>query len=308
MNHRNRLLTLISIVGLVLMWGLSWSILKIGLHYIPPMLFVGLRTLGGGIILTLVALPRWRLLNFRKAWHIYVISGILNVVLFFGLQTLSLQVLPSGLVSVLVYLSPILVGVFAWLWLGETMTPRKITGLLIGFAGVSSISIEGISTHVSGIGVLYGLLAAVSWALGTVYMKRTQAKVELFWLVAMQFLFGGVLTTALGFSFERWSAIHWTLPFWLSMGYSSAIGVALSWVTWIYLLRLGEASRVSAMTFLVPLLSVAIGTVFLHEPASFSLLVGLVLISVSIYLVNRTKTVPRRGARELDQPVEPIGL
>jgi len=287
--NRSRLLTLTFIIGLVFMWGLSWSILKVGLEYIPPILFVGLRTLAGGLILTLVALPRWRLLNFRKTWHIYFIAGILNVVLFFGLQTLSLQLLPSGLVSVLVYLAPILVGVLAWLWLGERMTPTKIIGLVLGFLGVGSISIESLSSHVSGIGVIYGLLAAVSWALGTVYMKRTQKKVELFWLVAMQFLIGGTITTILGLIFEDWSAIHWTTTFWFSFGYSSAIGVALSWLTWIYLLRLGEVSRVSAVTFLVPLLSVVIGTLFLHESTSIYLIIGLILIALSIYLVNRNQ-------------------
>ena len=52
-------------------------------------------------------------------------------------------------------------------------------------------------------------------------------------------------------------------------------------------MRSGESSKVSSFTFLVPLIAVLLGTIFLNEPFTPSLLVGLVLILSSIYMINR---------------------
>jgi drug/metabolite transporter (DMT)-like permease len=59
-----------------------------------------------------------------------------NIVLFIGLQTYAILYLPSGSAAVLVYLQPILVGVLAWLILGELLSAAKLVGLLLGFFGI----------------------------------------------------------------------------------------------------------------------------------------------------------------------------
>jgi drug/metabolite transporter (DMT)-like permease len=62
-------------------------------------------------------------------------------------------------------------------------------------------------------------------------------------------------------------------------------------VIWFALVRAGEASRVAAYIFAVPLTAVLIGVAFLDEPLSYTLLIGAALVVCSIYLVNRQ---PRR--------------
>ncbi|WP_309567323.1 EamA family transporter, partial [Bacillus thuringiensis] len=52
------------------------------------------------------------------------------------------------------------------------------------------------------------------------------------------------------------------------------------------LINAGEASKVGTFTFLVPIIAVFIGTVFLDEPVTYRLVVGLLLVGVSIYFVN----------------------
>jgi drug/metabolite transporter (DMT)-like permease len=59
-------------------------------------------------------------------------------------------------------------------------------------------------------------------------------------------------------------------------------------VLWLGLIRAGEASRVAAYVFFVPLVSVMIGAFFLDERLSISLLVGAALVVCGIYLANRT--------------------
>ncbi|NGZ77815.1 DMT family transporter [Saccharibacillus alkalitolerans] len=283
------------IAALVLIWGVSWSIYKVALDYTPPLLFAGLRTLIGGLLLMLFLLPKRGRIRWKENRRVYLISALLNVVLFYGLQTIGLIYMPSGLFTVLVYLQPVLVGLFASLWLEERMTPMKAAGLLLGFLGVVSVSLGGFSGHVAVIGVVLAIATAFSWAFGTVFIKKEGASVDSLWLVAFQCTLGGVVLTLSGSLSESWGDIVWNGAYWTGLLFGVFFGIALSWIIYITLTQAGEASQVASYTFLVPLLSVLVGTLALHEPFSRFLLLGLVLIGSGIYLVNR-KAKPKRAA------------
>ncbi len=76
------------------------------------------------------------------------------------------------------------------------MYPLKIAGLILGFAGVAVISAPRFRGHISIAGILLALGSAVSWALGTVYVKRTGGRADSIWMVALQLLIGGVRLSA----------------------------------------------------------------------------------------------------------------
>ncbi|WP_152396436.1 DMT family transporter [Paenibacillus guangzhouensis] len=287
--------TIVSIAFLVLIWGLSWSIYKVTLHYTPPILFAGMRSLFGGLLLAICLLPTWRKLQWRENWSRYVISGLLNAAFFYGLQTVGLIYLPGGLFSVLVYFQPVLIGLFAWMWLGERMSLIKVAGLLIGFIGIIAVSSGSFTGQVSFVGVTLALLAAISWALGVIYVKKESGKVDSMWMVAFQFILGGGLLTVIGSGVESWSSITWNSTYLLGLGFGSTLGIPIAFVIYFHLMNTGEASKVASFTFLVPLIAVLTGTLFLHEPFTYSLLLGLVLIVVSIYCVNYTSKRNKKG-------------
>ncbi|GMK44128.1 putative transporter YvbV [Paenibacillus glycanilyticus] len=285
--------TVLLITFLVLVWGINWPLSKYALHYMPPILFSGVRTLLGGVLLLAAAVPRYRQLQIRQTWPIYLLSAVVNVVLYYGLQTIGIQYLPAGLFSAIVFLQPVLVGLFSWLWLGELMNGLKVIGLVLGFAGVGVISsgASGASGHISAAGILLALGSALSWALGTIYVKRSSGKVDNIWLVTMQLIIGGVFMTGLGSLTESWSDVVWSGRFILSLLFISIFVIALGWLVFYKLMDSGEASKVASFTFLIPLVAILIGTMFLHEPFTYSLLAGLVLVLGSIYLVNRPRRV-----------------
>ncbi len=186
----------------------------------------------------------------------------------------------------LVYFQPVLLGLFAWIWLGEHMSPLKIIGLITGFLGIVVVSVDGLTVHVSVIGVVLGLLMALSWALGVVYVKKVSSEVDAFWMVSLQFIIGGVILMGMGTIVENWSAIEWNSKYLLGLGYGSTFGIPLAYIIYYKLINAGEASKVGTFTFLVPIISVFIGTVFLDEPLTYRLVVGLLLVGLSIYFVN----------------------
>ncbi|KZE72919.1 MULTISPECIES: DMT family transporter [Paenibacillus] len=280
---------------LVVLWGISWPIYKVALEYTPPLLFAGLRTLLGGLLLGAILAPRWSRIRWKENWRVYAISGIFNVVLFYGLQTVGLMYVPSGLFSVLVYLQPVLVGIFAWMWLGEAMSKLKVIGLIIGFLGVAAVSVGGFSGHVAIAGVVIAIITAVSWALGTVYVKKVNQRVDSLWLVAFQCTLGGIVLTGAGSVTESWSDIVWNVPYMSGLVFGTVLGISLSWLLYFTLVNSGDASKVASYTFLVPVISVFVSSMLLHESITAFLLVGLVLIGFSIYLVNRRVRVVQQA-------------
>lgn len=279
----------VALLFLVLIWGVSWPIYKVSVDYAPPLLFAGSRALLGGCLLALLIFKTRSKLKWRQNWRIYCISAFFNTILFFGLHTIGLNYLPGGLFSVLVYFQPVLVGLFAWIWLGEHMSIFKVIGFVTGFSGIVVVSLDGMTTQISTIGVMFGLLTALFWAIGVIYVKKVGHQADGYWMVAMQFAIGGTVLLAFGSFTESWSAIEWNPMYVFGLGFGATFGIPVAYVIYYRLIHAGEASKVSVFTFLVPVISVVVSTVFLGEPITYKLIVGVVLVVISICLVNMRK-------------------
>jgi O-acetylserine/cysteine efflux transporter len=281
------------IVVLILAWGSTFAAVKIGLDDAPPLLFGGIRSVGGGLVVMAVALRLHRVLDVRDNVRWYALLTLLNVIGMFGMQVLAIQELPSGLAAVLIYLQPVLTGVLAGPLLGEQVGRGALLGLVLGFAGILAVGLGALGGHVSGIGVVYALLTAVSWSLGTIVVKR--APVDLWWAVALPFTVGGLVLCAVGVAVEG-AAITWTPAFVAALAYSTLIGTSLAWALWFALIDAGEATRTAAVIFFVPLVSLVIGVLVLDEDLHPSLVVGAVLVVLGVWLVNRRPGPDRSSA------------
>jgi drug/metabolite transporter (DMT)-like permease len=279
-----------AVVLLVLAWGSTFAAVKIGLDSAPPVVFGGIRSILGGAVMAVLAFMRSGRPRLRGAVAAYATLTLLNVVLFFTLQTLAILELPSGLAAVLIYLQPVLVGVLAAPLLGEPLGGAKIIGLLLGFAGIVVVSAGAFRGHASLLGVAYAVVGALFWACGTIAYKVYADQVDAWWAVAIPFVVGGVVMTVGGGAVEGFR-IDWSAEFVAAFVYASLVGTALSWALWFGLVGSGEAGRAASYIFFVPLISLVIGAVFLHESLGLSLLVGAALVIVGVYLVNRRPRV-----------------
>jgi drug/metabolite transporter (DMT)-like permease len=287
-----------AIVALVLAWGSTFAAVKVGLDSAPPVLFGGLRSVLGGAVMVVLALARSGPPRWREAWWPYLVLTLLNVVLFFTLQTLAILELPSGLAAVLIYLQPVLTGVLAAPLLGEPLGVGRVVGLLVGFAGIVVVSAGALRGDISVAGVAYAVVGAAVWSLGTIAFKRYADRVDVWWAVALPFLVGGVVLSLGGAAVEGLD-IDWSAGFVAAFVYASLVGTALSWSLWFGLVGAGEAGRAASYIFFVPLVSLLLGAVLLGETLGLSLLIGAVLVVAGVYLVNRrgSRGRWRRGLR-----------
>ncbi|MFY4776359.1 DMT family transporter [Metabacillus sp. RGM 3146] len=286
MKQLSRTHTVLLLTFLVIVWGVNWPLSKIALSYTPPLLFAGIRTILGGLILLIFALPRYKSLRFKETWHFYLISAFFNIILFYGLQTVGLGYAPAGLFSAIVFIEPVLLGIFCWIWLGESMYRLKMIGLILGFAGVAIISASGFTGDISVIGIILALGSALGWGLGTVYVKKTGERVDSIWMVTIQLIMGGLFLLSAGSSFESWSNIQWEMPFIVNLLFISTFVIAFGWLAFFTLVGSGEASKVGSFTFLIPLIAILCSSFLLHENITLNLVVGLLFIVISILFVN----------------------
>ncbi|MGE6226790.1 DMT family transporter [Paenibacillus chitinolyticus] len=296
----SRTLTFILLTFLVMLWGVNWPLSKYALEFAPPLLFAGLRIFIGGLILLIFALPRYRKLNLRHTWNIYLISALLNIILFFGFQTFGLNMMPAGLFSTIVFMQPVLLGIGAWLWLGESMTGFKIIGLILGFIGVAVISINDGSGNISSAGILLGLASTITWTFGTIYMKKTSTRVDAIWLTTLQMIFGGIVLLVAGTTVENWTDIVWNRPFISTLTIIAIFCTALTWLVFFLLVRSGEAGKIGSFNFLVPLIAIVISVLFLGETVTPKMVVGLILIIIGVALVNlKLKSLQKRDKKHM---------
>lgn len=286
MKQISRARTIMLLSFLVIVWGINWPLSKMALTYTPPILFAGIRTILGGFILLIFALPKYKQLRFRETWHLYFISALLNIIIYYGLQTIGLGYMPAGLFSAIVFIEPVLLGIFSWLWLGEDMYGLKIIGLILGFTGVAIISSGGFFGNLSVVGIVLALCSALGWALGTVFVKKTSNRVDPIWMVTTQLLMGGIFLLIMGSSMESWSKIEWNIPFISNLLFISIFVIAFGWLVFFILVGSGEASKVGSFTFLIPVISIISSSYILHESITLKLIIGLIFVVFSICFVN----------------------
>ena len=192
----------VATVVLVLCWGSTFAAVKIGLRDCSPMIFAGLRSLLAGALIGAVALARGGRPRLRAQAGTYALLTLFNVVGFLGLQSLAIQHLPSGISAVLIYLQPVLTAVLAGPLLGERVGLLAGIGLVVAFAGIVVVSTSAMGGHVSAAGIGYAVGCAAAWSLGTIVFKRQAGVLDARWAVAIPFLGGGLVLSALGYGTE----------------------------------------------------------------------------------------------------------
>ena len=285
-NGKRKLPSYVLLILLIVIWGVSWPIYKNGVHFMPPLLFAGIRAFLGGVILFWIGWKNRKRIQFKVNFRYYIISAILNIILYLGLQTVGLIYLPGGLFSVLVYFQPVLLGIFAWLFLKEELTITKIIGLILGFIGIFLVSVDGLTIHVSIIGVSLALATALAWASGVIFVKKNKALVDPYWMVVMQLIIGGAVLLIGGLVYEDFHQIQWNGGLIFGLIWGATAGMAIAQILYYKLMNEGEASKVGAFTFIVPIISVLISYIFLDEAITQYLFFGMILVGLSIYLVN----------------------
>lgn len=248
-------------IGVVMIWAttplaIKWSTEDAGFLFGVASRMV----LGVFICLTLVALMSRRMHWHRDALKTYLAAG-LGLWAAMSCVYWSAQHIPSGLISVIFGLTPVITGVMAAVWLGESaLTRTRILGVVLGVFGLVVIFANGDTLGGSATLGVAGLLFSVSiHSASSVWVKRFGTN-----LPALETTTGALLI-AVPLFVLNWGLFDGTLPrqvgsrsAW-SILYLAVFGSVFGFIMYYYLLRQVQASRVALITLITPVLALFIG-------------------------------------------------
>lgn len=273
-------------------WGGSFFFNEIALRELPVFTVVVSRVVLAALILLLVmrirgeALPRD-----RRIWAAFVCMGLLNNVIPFSLIAAGQQHIPSGVASILNASTPLFGVILAHvLTSDERMTPARLAGTVIGFAGVAVMigpaALRGMGDQLWP--QLLCLGGAVSYALAGIYGRRFRSMgVTPLATATGQVIMSSLILLPLMLIVDR----PWTLRVPAADAVAALIGVAAISTAFAYLLYFrilatAGATNLLLVTFLIPVSAILLGTVFLGETLQPRQIAGMALIGLGLSAID----------------------
>lgn len=283
-------------VAVMAVWGTNFSVIRIGLDHLPPLLFAALR-------FTFALLPALFFIKRPNVpWSKLAAYGFLIGFGQFGIMFIAMNGhITPGLASLVMQLQVFFtIGLVVYLT-GERVQPFQILALLLAFAGVGVILAHTDGTTTA-LGLTLALIAALSWAGGNVVARSTPG-VNMLAYVCWSSLFAVPPLLLASFVMEGWPAIRDGLvkanaATWGAVFYQSVANALFGYAVWGWLLGRYPAATVAPMSLLVPVFGMAAAYAWLGEPLQGWKLAaaGLVLSGLAVNLLW-PKFAALRGAR-----------
>ncbi|MGW4353739.1 EamA family transporter [Nocardia sp. NPDC004582] len=295
MTNRDRLLGL----GVVVLWGLNFLAIHVGLEHFPPFFFAGLR-FAVIAIPVLIFVPRPRV-----PWKWLLLYGIGFGILQFAFLFTALRAgMPTGLSSLVLQSSAPFTVLLGAVFLRERLRGIQLAGIAVAMAGMAIIGWDR-AQHAVLLPLLLTLLGGLGWAFGNIGSRLAAASSEnvkplhlTLWMAvvppipmfALSALTEGA-STGWNDLIASFSATGW--PAFAALAYIVALGTIAGSGLWTYLMSRYPASTVAPLSLAVPVVGIAASWAFLREtPSALSLVGALIVIAGAFTATSAGRRVP----------------
>lgn len=275
----------------LLLWSCGFVFLKLGLRDADPLTFLALRY---ACVVALLALPclwlRPPLPARPVAWLHLAMIGLLIQAGYFAFTYLGLKYgMSAGAMALITSQQPILVALLAPALAAERVDRMRWLGLALGVAGATLVITAKSAIEVSGaMALLFAVLALCAMTTGTLYEKRFGTPVHPVLANTVQYAVGLVVTAPLAYLLEPMH-VTWSIGLFASLAYlvigNSLVAISLL----LAMIRHDEASRVSALFFLVPPATAVVALVVLGEAMPPLAWAGMAVAALGLYVVMRKR-------------------
>jgi len=278
------------LVTLSVLWGGSFFFAEIALESLPPLTIVTLRVGLAAITLWLVVLVlKLPIPNSPPIWIAFLTMGLLNNVLPFSLIVWGQSQISSGLAAILNATAPLFGVIVAGILLrDESATPLKITGVVVGFAGVIvMMDLSSIATS-SLLAQLAILAAALSYACASVYGRRFKATGLNPILVAAGQVTGSTLLLLPIALWVDGNDHYANVPtqVWAAIISLAVFSTAAAYILYFKLLASAGATNILLVTLLVPVSAILLGWLFLEESLQTPHIIGMAMIALGLSAID----------------------
>lgn len=281
------------LIGILsILWGGAFFLIEVGLRSYPPVTLVFMR-------LALAVPPMWiamrmmgeRLPTGRRIWGLLAVVGALNCALPFILFFWGQQYLDSGYASILNATTPLWGVITAhFLTSDEKATPARITGVLTGMAGiivmVGPAAMKGLSHNL--LAQLACIISTIFYSFAAIYGRRlSQSELTPMAVATGQTMMAALMMVpVVALVDQPWTLATPRLDSTLAGATLALLSTALAYTLYFRLIDRSGASNAQLVAFLMPILAVILGIVFLGESLSDGQVAGAVLIAIGLAILD----------------------
>ena len=273
-------------LAFALMWSSAFTSARIIVADASPLMALSVRYLISGLLGVGIALAlgqNWRLTPAQ--WRATIIFGILQNAVYLGLNFVAMQTIEASLAAIIASTMPLLVGVAAWVFLGERLRPLGIAGLVAGVVGVVIIMGARITGGVDLTGVLLCGIGVVALTIATLLVRGATSGGNFLMIVGLQMLVGCV-SLALATAVFETPRLEPSWPLFFAFTYTCLVPGLAATVVWFWLVNRVGATRAATFHFLNPFFGVAIAALLLGEPLGGQDILGVLIITAGILAVQ----------------------
>lgn len=286
------LLTDLSLLFLAIIWGLNFTVIKASLAEIDPYSFNSIR-------FVLAALFMWAKLIKRKSWFSIdrrdliplLLLGLIGNLLYQWLFIVGINLTYAANAAVMLGTIPIWVALSSHLFSIEMMNRFKTIGVLLAFGGLTIIILFGENPISFGsdtfLGDLIIIMAAVIWAIYTLYSKKHLTRYTPLQYSAMMTSIGAISLTIL--AIPHFGDTDWQNVSYAAFGgafFSGMLAIGLAYLIWNNGIKIVGAVRSSTYQNLVPVIGLVSGVVLLKENLELLQYIGAAIVIAGILITR----------------------
>lgn len=279
-------------LAFALMWSSAFTSARIIVQDAPPLASLSLRFFLSGLIGVLIAKALGQSWNLtRTQWRAVFVFGLCQNALYLGLNFVAMQTVEASLASIIASSMPLLVAGIGWVLLKDRLPVQGVIGLLLGIVGVVVI----MGARFGGNADLYGMalcvVGALALAIATLAMRGASSGGNLLMVVGLQMFVGAIILGVVSM-FTETLFVNPSVKLAAAFAYTTLIPGLLATFVWFSLVERIGAVRASTYHFLNPFFGVAIAAILLGEDLGAMDVIGVIVITVGILLVQLSKQKP----------------
>lgn len=282
----------IAFAAVYLIWGSTYLAIRVGVQELPPALFAGVRFVIAGLLLWGYAAWRGQKIpRSAREWRYLGVTALLLFVVANGLVVWGEQWVPSNQTALIVATTALWLAWFGALGThGHKLPGRTVFGLGLGFFGAVVLLLPGkefVFDHFAA--QLALLIAALSWSVGSIYLKRAKPTTPPFMSAALQSLMAGAVLCAVGIvsgEVPRWT---WTPDGITALAYLVVFGSCFGYAAYAWLLHEVNPALLGTYAYVNPAVAVALGWWWLGETLNTVEIAGMAVILAGVVLVTTTR-------------------
>jgi drug/metabolite transporter (DMT)-like permease len=283
--------TLIRILILAGLWGPSFLLIKLAVAEISPITTATIRvSIGAIFLIAMLKIMGKKLLPFGKIWKQFFIMGLFSNAIPFCLFCVGEMSIDSSMAALINGAPPIFTAMLAHYFLkDEPLTIQKILGICLGISGLLALFIPNLLAGASGSawGIAAIVLATLCYAIGFVYAKAKLKGIPPLIAPASQLILASLVLIPVSLIFEQ--PLSMPMPSWTAILALLGLGVGgtgIAFVIFFKVIETAGATAVSMTAYLLPVVGMTLGVLFLDEPMTWNNILGGALILSAMLVVN----------------------